>query len=405
MKKIWTPSQWTLKGKILFLSLTSAALGIIFTLGALFMAPSLGFAAYLLAAVVALFLAGILAHLVFSHISESVKSLTHSIQTMKILEEGKSWLEKISEDEIGCLAKEVTSMIDRLKEENEQNIKLIAAITEAVDKLSEYSSNILAISHEQATGASEQATAIQEAFTTSKEIAVTSKEIAANAVSVTGVAGNADSACKEGNDRVITAIKGMEEVKKQVSSLAEKMLELGKSNQKIGKVVDIIDEISERTNLLALNAAIEAAGAGSRGKRFGIVASEIRRLAEKTAEATLQIKGLINSMQEVTNATIMSTEQAIHAVGESFQLVQNVGEALKNIGDLVQKTSKAAKEISFSTQQQTSASEQMSVAIAEVNQVAEHFVRGSEETAQAIEELNELTRQLQELVSFQKTGV
>lgn len=331
-------------------------------------------------------------------ITESVNALIESVQNMKITEARAALLESSHQDEIGELAKEISTIIDRLKDENAQNIKLITSITQAVERLSQYSSNILTISHEQATGASEQATAIQEAFTTSKEIAVTSKEIANNAVSVTGVADNANSACKEGNQRVTTAIEGMEDVKKQVSSLADKMLELGKSNQKIGKVVDIIDEISERTNLLALNAAIEAAGAGSAGKRFGIVASEIRRLAEKTVEATLQIKTLINAMQEVTNATIMSTEQAIHAVGESFNLVQNVGVALGNISDLVQRTSKAAKEISFSTQQQTSASEQMSVAIAEVNQVAEHFVRGSEETAQAIEELNSLTTNLKEQV-------
>lgn len=302
------------------------------------------------------------------------------------------------DDEVAVLASRFNEMAGKLRQNQEGREAMVGQIKDSVRKLSSSSAGILRISNEQAANANQQASAVQEASTTSKEIAVTAKEITNNAVSVQEVAERSAQASGKGSESLSAAMRGMRSLKKQVETLAERMVELGESSQKIGGVVNIIEEISEQTNLLALNAAIEAAGAGEAGKRFGVVAGEVRRLAEKTVDATKQIKEIIDKIQHSTNSTIMVTEQGLKAVDSGYQLVQAVGEALKNIDDQVDRTTRAAKEITFSTQQQTSACEQMAITISEVSQVAEHFVRGTEDTAEAIAELNNLAAHLKGLV-------
>ena len=123
------------------------------------------------------------------------------------------------------------------------------------------------------------------------------------------------------------------------------MLQLGENSQKIGGIIDIIDEISDQTNLLSLNAAIEAAGAGEAGKRFSIVANEVRRLADRTADATNQVKVLITHIQQSTNSTIMLTEEGTKGVDAANALVANISETLEKITRSIAETSEAASEI------------------------------------------------------------
>lgn len=300
--------------------------------------------------------------------------------------------------DLGELQNQFVRLTHSLTSQVARSHSLIGQVEDSIRKISTSTANILAISNEQASGANEQASAVQEASTTSKEIAVTAKEITTTAQSVQKMAERATTSCASGTDSVGNAISGMTELKTQVQSVAERMVELGDNSQKIGGVLDIIEEISEQTNLLALNAAIEAAGAGESGKRFGVVAAEVRRLAEKTVDATNQIKKIIDRIQSSTNTTIMVTEQSLKAVDSSFELVTTVGGALGGIESAVSETTRAAKEITFSTQQQTSACEQMAVTISEVSQVAEHFVRGTEEIANALTELNNLADLLKSML-------
>ncbi|MHC4599634.1 MAG: methyl-accepting chemotaxis protein [Planctomycetota bacterium] len=301
-------------------------------------------------------------------------------------------------DEIGTLSREFKEVYENLVAELEHSKVLISNLKQTVGKITEYSSEILSISNEQATGANEQATAVQEASTTSKEIAVTAKEITSTALSVLEVSEKGSQACTQGMDVVDRAVEGMKDLQRQVQSIASRMVDLGENSQKIGRVLGLIEEISDRTNLLALNAAIEAASAGEAGKRFGVVASEIRALAEKTSESTKEIKNIIDKIQTSTNNTIIVTEQGMKAVQTSFDLVKMVGDAFGNIEEQVNEAMRAAKEITFSTQQQTSACEQMAVTITEVNHVAEHFVKGTGDTANSVAELNNLAERLNGLV-------
>jgi methyl-accepting chemotaxis protein len=307
-----------------------------------------------------------------------------------------------SRDEIGTLAEAFNTMttviVKNLKGEIEKSNRLIASIKNAIVHLSSSANEMMAISVQQSSGSSEQAAAVQQVTTTSEEIAITAKQITVNALSVETMAESTNQSCLAGTQDVSNAINGMSLLKDQVQSIAESMLKLGDNSQKIGGIVEIIDEISDQTNLLALNAAIEAAGAGEAGKRFAIVAQEVRRLAERTVEATRQIKGLIEEIQKATNSTIMVTEEGTKAVDSAAQLVDKVQLSFGSIIDLVDGTARSAKEITLSTQQQTSACEQMAETMTEVRDVAQQVATSARETERAISEIIALTEKLQELV-------
>ena len=307
-----------------------------------------------------------------------------------------------SSDEIGKLAeafnKMTTVIVKNLKSEVEKSSRLMASIKDAIVHLSSSANEMMAISIQQSSGSSEQAAAVQEVTTTSEEIAITAKQITANAISVENMAESTSQSCSSGTGDVANAINGMAQLRMQVQSVAESMLKLGDNSQKIGGIVEIIDEISDQTNLLALNAAIEAAGAGEAGKRFAIVAQEVRRLAERTVEATRQIKGLIEEIQKATNSTIMVTEEGTKAVDSASQLVDKVQLSFDMINGLVDETAKSAKEITLSTQQQTSACEQMAETMTEVRDVAQQVALSAKETERAISEIIALSEKLQSLV-------
>jgi len=346
-------------------------------------------------------IAAITCFFVVSRMTRPLKELT---EVANRITEGNldERIEVRSADEVGQLARafnQMTQVIVRnLQVEIDKSNRMVASVKEAIQQLSASANELMAISTQQASGAAEQAAAVQQATTTSEEIAATAKQVSDNAGRVETLAGQASGASITGQQAVAVAINGMEQLKGQVMSIAEAMLQLGENSQKIGGIIDIIDEISDQTNLLSLNAAIEAAGAGEAGKRFSIVANEVRRLADRTADATNQVKVLITHIQQSTNSTIMLTEEGTKGVDAANALVANISETLEKITRSITETSEAASEIKLMTQQQTSASEQMAETIAEVRDVASQVAVSSQETTQSITELTSLAGRLQDLV-------
>ncbi len=311
-------------------------------------------------------------------------------------------IEQTSLDEVGQLAAAFNRMsqviVGNLREQIGKSDQMVLSVRDAIQQLSGSASGIMAIAAQQASGSTEQATAVQQATTTSEEIAVTARQVAENSERVESMARTAGVASSSGKEAVGDAMSGMVSLREQVQSIAEAMLELGEDSQKIGGIVDIIDEISDQTNLLSLNAAIEAAGAGEAGKRFSVVANEVKRLAERTVDATGQIKALIGQIQKATNATIMLTEEGTKGVDAASELVARVSTELDNINSSIDETQTAAGEIKLSTQQQTTASEQMVETIAEVRDVAMQVAESAHETTQAIGDLTSLAERLKTMV-------
>jgi methyl-accepting chemotaxis protein len=182
------------------------------------------------------------------------------------------------------------------------------------------------------------------------------------------------------------------------------MLELGKKSQQIGGILEIINELADQTNILAINATIEAAGAGEAGKRFSVVADEIRRLADRVGGSTKEIRGLVDDIRAAVNTTVMATEGGSKAVDAGARQFGEVAASFRQIADLVTTTTEAAKEIELSTKQQATAVEQVNVATTSAGQAAKETEASSSQTLQTSVQLTNLSRDLAKLIQPQASA-
>jgi methyl-accepting chemotaxis protein len=276
--------------------------------------------------------------------------------------------------------------------------RLSRQIGSAVGQVQSSSAELQAAANQQATGAKEQATAMAEITTTITELLATSRQIAESAQRVAQIAGQTASSAGSGGTTVEHAHASIAAIRQQVDLVVAHMLELGKKSQEIGAVLDLVSELAEQTNILAINATIEAAGAGDAGKRFAVVADEIRKLADRVAGSTKQIRGLIDDVRGAVNTTVMATESGSKAVDSGAKQFEDVASVFKQIANLVVTTTEAAREIELSTKQQTSAVEQVNVAIASVAQATKETEASSSQTLLTAGQLTTLSSELLELV-------
>jgi methyl-accepting chemotaxis protein len=183
-----------------------------------------------------------------------------------------------------------------------------------------------------------------------------------------------------------------------VDLIVNHMLELGKKSQQIGAVLDIVAELAEQTNILAINATIEAAGANEAGKRFAVVADEIRKLADRVAGSTKEIRALIEDVRSSVNTTVMTTESGSKSVDAGTKQFSEVAAAFGEIAGLVGTTTEAAREIELSTKQQATAVEQVNVAITSAAQATKETEASSGQTLQTAVELAALSHALIRIV-------
>jgi methyl-accepting chemotaxis protein len=278
---------------------------------------------------------------------------------------------------------------------------LARQIGTAIGQVQSSSAELQAAANQQATGAREQATAISEITTTISELLATSRQIAESAKRVAGIAGETASAARAGDGTVSTAHESIAGIRRQVDQIVGHMLELGKKSQQIGSVLEIVSELAEQTNILAINATIEAAGAGEAGRRFAVVAEEIRKLADRVAGSAKEIRGLIEDVRGAVNTTVMATEAGSKTVDAGSRQFGEVATALKEIAALVGTTTEAAREIELSTKQQSTAVEQVNLAIANVAQASRETEASSGQILQTAGQLAGLSRDLLRLVQPQ----
>jgi CHASE3 domain sensor protein len=271
-------------------------------------------------------------------------------------------------------------------------------IGSAVGDVQVSSGELQTTANQQAVGAMEQATAMSEISTTINELLASSRQITESAQRVAGVADQTASAGQSGRSTVASAQESMSEIRHQVDVIVNHMLELGDKSQRIGVVLDIVSELAEQTNILAINSTIEAAGAGESGKRFAVVADEIRKLADRVAESTKEIRNLIDIVRGAVQTTVMATEIGSKAVDAGTAQFLGVATSFEQIVALVTTTTEAAREIELSTKQQTTAVEQVNYAVANVTQTTKESETNSTQTLQTASQLTELSTKLRRLV-------
>jgi len=281
---------------------------------------------------------------------------------------------------------------------------LSTQISVAVRHIQASSAELQAAANQQATGAKEQATAMTEVTTTISELLATSRQIAESARRVSDIAGQTSQQARAGDVTVARGTEAINAIKRQVEAIVSHMLELGKKSQQIGAVLEIVSELAEQTNILAINATIEAAGAGEAGRRFGVVADEIRKLADRVGGSTKEIRLLIDDVRAAVNTTVMTTETGSKAVEAGSQQFALVAASFGQISSQVLTATEAAKEIELSTKQQATAVEQVNVAITNVAQASKESEVSTGQTLRTASELATLSRDLLKLVEARETN-
>jgi methyl-accepting chemotaxis protein len=268
----------------------------------------------------------------------------------------------------------------------------------AVTRIRSSSTELQAAAAQQASGSREQLSSTTEVATTMRELLATSRQITESAQRVSSVAEQTLSGAKTGTHTMQGARDAITGMKLQMDVVVGHMLELGKKSQQAGGILDLVNELSEQTNILAINATIEAAGAGESGRRFSVVADEIRKLADRVGGSTKEIRAIIDDMRASVNTTVMATESGVKAVEVGATRFSEVTSSFQGIADMVATTTEAAREIELSTKQQASAVEQVTSAIGGVAQATREWDTSARQTLQAASELTELSRSLLRLV-------
>ena len=275
---------------------------------------------------------------------------------------------------------------------------LSSQIGSAVRHVESSSAELQAAANQQASGAKESSTAMTEITTTISELLATSRQIAESAQRVAHVAEETSSAARAGDDTVQKTHASVSGIKRQVDLIVMHMLDLGKKSQQIGGILEIINELAEQTNILAINATIEASGAGDAGKRFGVVADEIRKLADRVGGSTKEIRVLIEEIRAAVNTTVMATEGGSKAVDLGARQFAEVTAALKQITELLGTTTEAAREIELSTKQQATAVAQVNGAVSDIAKASKETEVSANQTLQTAGQLAGLSRELTRLI-------
>lgn len=295
-------------------------------------------------------------------------------------------------------ADELLQLITAFNKMIEDLRNLIYQIKEAAIQISSCGSEILATAQEQSSGSVEQSASVSQITVTIEELSSTSKQIAENADAVVKIAEETLQSAQTGQDGVQDVIVGMQKIKETTEAGAHRILILGEKSQKIGEILEIINNIASETKLIAFNAAIEAARAGEAGKGFAVVATEVKKLAENVVEATKTIREISTEIQALSSQSVMTIEEDVKKVDEGVRLAQKAGESLEEILDMVDQTTKSAKQISVATQQQRTASEQVVSTMHEIAEVSKQSAASSHQSITSVSELNILAEDLKQAI-------
>jgi len=246
------------------------------------------------------------------------------------------------------------------------------------------------IASELASGSSEQAASVVEITAAMEELARTASQIADNAASQADLAQAAEESGTAGQGAVEEAVEGVEEVKKRISGIASRAEILGTRSKEIYRVLDLITEIAQETHILSLNAAIEAAAAGDHGRRFSVVAEEVRRLAQRSQESVESVRNLLDEFAGSIRATVVATEEGSSEAGRVLERARSAASAIEDLRGASSDTARVAREISLATQQQNAASDEVVLTLKEVSQVVQRMADGLKHFTETADRLNRL---------------
>ena len=247
-------------------------------------------------------------------------------------------------------------------------------------------------------GAAESASRLSEAATAMNEMNATVQEVAKNAGAASTASAETREKAEAGAQVVEKAVHSIEQVHQMSLELKDDMAQLNEHAQDITRIMGVISDIADQTNLLALNAAIEAARAGEAGRGFAVVADEVRKLAEKTMASTNDVGNAIKAIQESTAKSMTGVDNAVERIGEATELANQSGRALQEIVATVEATGDQVNAIATASEEQSSASEEINQSIVQVNDMSKQTAEAMAEAAKAVSDLAAQAQGLTDLI-------
>ena len=298
----------------------------------------------------------------------------------------------VTEDMTGAIADAINYAVDELRH-------LVTTINDTSVQVSASSQETQATALQLAEASNHQAEQITAASEKISEIAASIEQVSRNSNESAEVAQRSVVIAAEGAGVVRETIQGMDQIRDQIQETSKRIKRLGESSQEIGSIVELINDISEQTNILALNAAVQAAAAGETGRGFAVVADEVQRLAERTSNATRRIEGLVQAIQADTNEAVNSMEQTTAEVVSGARLAEDAGTALTEIERVSNALNDLIKNISGAAQQQAGAAVDITRTMDVVRQISGQTSRGAGQTADSIGHLAQLAADLRRSVA------
>ena len=298
----------------------------------------------------------------------------------------------VTEDMTGAIADAINYAVDELR-------NLVTTINDTSVQVAASSQETQATALQLAEASNHQAEQITAASERINEIAASIEQVSRNSTESAEVAQRSVVIAAEGAGVVRETINGMDQIRDQIQETSKRIKRLGESSQEIGSIVELINDISEQTNILALNAAVQAASAGEAGRGFAVVADEVQRLAERTSGATRRIENLVQAIQADTNEAVTSMEQTTAEVVSGARLAEDAGTALTEIERVSNALNTLIKNISIAAHQQSAAATDITQTMGVIREITGQTSQGAGQTAESIGRLAQLAADLRRSVA------
>jgi twitching motility protein PilJ len=298
----------------------------------------------------------------------------------------------VTEDITGAVADSINYTVEELR-------SLVRGINNAALQMDQAASQAGHVSESLEQAARRQTEEIEETSAAVVNLAQSVQQVSGNAAESARVAEQSLAAAEKGQQAVANAIASMNGLREQIQETSKRIKRLGESSQEIGEIVELISDITEQTNVLALNAAIQAASAGEAGRGFSVVAEEVQRLAERSADATKQIAAIVKTIQSDTHDTVAAMEVSTQGVVEGAKLSDAAGQTLAEIGDVSKKLATLIADISAATQSQAESTAKVAETMQDIKAISAQTSTGTKQTADSIGGMKQLAQDLKNSVA------
>jgi twitching motility protein PilJ len=298
----------------------------------------------------------------------------------------------VTEDITGAIADSVNYTVEELR-------SLVANVQDTATRVAFTTAEVDDTSTELLAASTEQLREIQNTGQSVLNMAARINQVSTQAQESAHVARQSLVATESGLQAVQNTIDGMNIIRDQIQETSKRIKRLGESSQEIGEITELISDITEQTNVLALNAAIQAASAGEAGRGFSVVAEEVQRLAERSADATRQIASLVKAIQSDTQDAVGAMERSTQGVVEGAKLSDKAGSALQEIDSVSRRLAELIEQISVATSNEAVSANVVAENIQHIFAVTEQTGAGTRTTAQQVRDLSQMAQELRQSVS------